>query len=218
MRKFPIIMALSLLLVLGLAMQASALSITYSGPGNYAITSPPGNAIVDEDYNALSLVETTGIGFESHDGFAVIDKAQTGEYLFFDKVVVLDDPNDLKTNFELTFNVLNTTPYTWSDYHLFILAQAPEITFAQSAEFKTADIAADAFSVAFSAVGTGSKEIAPGDTLHLNIAMDTSGLTEGYSFNLRQIATAVPLPPSALLLGSGILGLLGLGWRRKVRS
>ena len=25
---------------------------------------------------------------------------------------------------------------------------------------------------------------------------------------------AVPLPPSVLLLGSGILGLVGLGWRR----
>jgi hypothetical protein len=28
--------------------------------------------------------------------------------------------------------------------------------------------------------------------------------------------TAVPLPPSAWLLGSGFLGLLGLGWRRKM--
>jgi hypothetical protein len=27
--------------------------------------------------------------------------------------------------------------------------------------------------------------------------------------------SSVPLPPSLLLLGSGVLGLLGLGWRRK---
>ena len=30
--------------------------------------------------------------------------------------------------------------------------------------------------------------------------------------------TGVPLPPSALLLGSGLLGLAGLGWRRKKAS
>jgi hypothetical protein len=29
------------------------------------------------------------------------------------------------------------------------------------------------------------------------------------------VGSAVPIPPSALLLGSGLLGLLGLGWRRK---
>jgi hypothetical protein len=30
-----------------------------------------------------------------------------------------------------------------------------------------------------------------------------------------RLGTPVPLPPSALLLGSGLLGLVGLGWRRR---
>jgi hypothetical protein len=33
--------------------------------------------------------------------------------------------------------------------------------------------------------------------------------------NLRYSTSAVPLPPSALLLGSGLLGLVGFGWRRR---
>ena len=33
-------------------------------------------------------------------------------------------------------------------------------------------------------------------------------------FDLNQ-SNAVPIPPSALLLGSGLLGLVGIGWRRK---
>jgi hypothetical protein len=41
-----------------------------------------------------------------------------------------------------------------------------------------------------------------------------------FSTGLAQIGTApaVPIPPSVLLLGSGLLGLLGLGWRGKRRN
>ena len=39
---------------------------------------------------------------------------------------------------------------------------------------------------------------------------------DGTIYNLTALHTAaVPLPPSALLFGSGLLGLVGLGWRRR---
>jgi hypothetical protein len=34
-------------------------------------------------------------------------------------------------------------------------------------------------------------------------------------FKITVTSTPVPLPPSALLMGSGLLGLVGLGWRRR---
>jgi hypothetical protein len=76
-----------------------------------------------------------------------------------------------------------------------------------------------------------------GDALHPltstgnSFALDLSGLPNfqsGVGFNIlwgtaqcangpitENFSNVVPLPPSALLLGSGLLGLVGLGWRRR---
>ena len=109
----------------------------------------------------------------------------------------------------------NNTPYVWSDYHYFVLAQAPQITNANPAVLNP-EIAPDGFSVSFYA-DQANKLINPGDTQDFVLSFDTSDLTEGYSFNLRQIATAVPVPAALPLFGTGLLGLIGLGWR-KIRS
>jgi hypothetical protein len=42
----------------------------------------------------------------------------------------------------------------------------------------------------------------------------TPGISQDSDILIRDGASAVPLPPSVLLLGSGLLGLVGLGWRR----
>jgi hypothetical protein len=53
-----------------------------------------------------------------------------------------------------------------------------------------------------------------------NISFNASSQTPPSSFYSTQVLSgdvinAVPIPPSALLLGSGLLALAGLGWRRK---
>jgi hypothetical protein len=55
---------------------------------------------------------------------------------------------------------------------------------------------------------------------NLNISFNASGQTPPNAFSSTQVLSGdvvnmVPIPPSALLLGSGLLGLVGLGWRRK---
>jgi hypothetical protein len=44
---------------------------------------------------------------------------------------------------------------------------------------------------------------------------NNNGLPLGVDIEANTASSAVPVPPSALLLGSGLLGLVGLGWKRK---
>ncbi len=49
-------------------------------------------------------------------------------------------------------------------------------------------------------------------------ACDDLGVDADYNdmvVKVESIHSAVPIPPTALLLGSGLLGLVGLGWRRR---
>jgi hypothetical protein len=44
---------------------------------------------------------------------------------------------------------------------------------------------------------------------------DIEALTGNVLIENGASSSAVPVPPSALLLGSGLLGLVGFGWRSK---
>jgi hypothetical protein len=212
MRKISVIMALSLVVVFGWALQASAFDvIKISSDPNYAITDKNlSSHNTTEDYNATSVVP-----FPSHDGNAVVDLPGP---LYFDKELVFDDQDVKKSNFQITWDITNTSPYPWSDYHFIFLTDQGQVISApntSSAEFKGVTIIGNS-EVDFYYFPPGGSLIDPGDTLHITLGLDLTGLPEaGATILCQQIATtAVPLPATLPLLGSGLLGLISLGWRK----
>jgi hypothetical protein len=209
MRKISVIMVLSLALVFGLAMQASAFNVVNISGAPYFITDVSGHN-VKEDYNALSLVP-----FPSHDGFAVVNLP--GPPIWFDKEIFFNSDDAGDTNFQITWDITNTSPYAWSDYH-FILSDIGQVirdSNTNSAEFKGVTIIGNTEVDFFYDPPPGSL-IAPGETLHVTLALDLSGINPlGDIMLCRQIATAVPIPAALPLFGTGLLGLGLWGWRRK---
>jgi len=57
------------------------------------------------------------------------------------------------------------------------------------------------------------------DTAYFNGIYTVTGYGQNsVNYTLTGTLSTVPLPPSMLLLGSGLLGLVGLGWRRRQAS
>ena len=215
MRKISIILALSLALVFGLALQAAAFSVAYTNNAVYSVDSVAGNSVF-ETYSATQLIQ-----FASHDGFAVVGN----DPIYFDKGIVLTNP-DNPANTQTTWHITNDTPYTWSDYHVILLPTIPDaVRFddpnLNANDFKGADLVEDATGITeIDFYATAANQlVAPTETLNLTFPFVFTGADSfTYEFTMRQVATAVPVPPTALLMGSGLLGLGVLGWRRKFKS
>ncbi len=228
MKKFPIIMALSLGLVFGLALQgwANLDSVTnVGGSSNYTIDQVSG-VETKESYGLKNNTSAlTLIPYESHDGFAVVDKTK-GSPLFFDKEIAISSNNPNFDNQELVFHVDNNTQFSWSDYHFLLVFDS--VTPPDNLRFETpsdGDSTMKGRTLVLSGTNIveidffaqdAKQNIDPGtqSTFHLNFDFDTPE-SGSLTFDLRQVATAVPIPAALPLFGSGLLGLGLLGWRRK---
>lgn len=160
------------------------------------------NIAVDELYGEAFLKP-----YNSHDGFGIAN--ENGNY--FDTRFVLEDIGP----WTFTFNVTNTGPYTWSDYHFEFWNSdfTTRIPLLPLGPPPTSDIFANAAQedvfVEYWAPGL----VAPGATVQMSFAIiiDTVGQLD---FGLRQVATTVPEPTTAILFGIGLLGLAGISRRK----
>jgi hypothetical protein len=211
MKKISVITLLSLFVGFGLVLNAMAFDVIYPGSDpNYAITDKNLNSHnIKEDYNAKSLIP-----FPSHDGYAVVDLPGP---IWFDKEIIFDDKDAGDKNFQITWDIANTSPYTWSDYHFILsdIGQIISVPNTSSAEFKGVTLIGNT-EIDFFYDPPGGSLIATNETLHITLGFDLSNIDPaGATMTCRQIATAVPIPAALPLFGTGLLGLGLLGWRRQ---
>ena len=82
----------------------------------------------------------------------------------------------------------------------------------------TGDVVTFASSSALPFVGFSAS---PGDGFITSLSFNNNGAANDSNWPALDhfyVGTQVPIPPSAMLLGSGLLGLVGLGWRRRKES
>lgn len=207
MRKFSIVMALSLVMVFGLALNAMAFNVIKIGDAtsdpNFTVSVNPGNVI------------TEGYGFAGSilDGNNVVNPGP----VYFTKRMEFDagPPSDFKNNFEMEFFITNNTTFTWTDFHIDMENENQVINKAQAPGWFS-----DVIITGNTAIDFFTGTVAPGQILHLNLGFDTTGLVklpglDEADIEFTQIATAVPIPAALPLFGTGLLGLGLLGWRRK---
>ena len=176
--------------------------------------STPGELTVEEIY-----FESFRTPYPSHDGFAIVN-ASGG---FFDKVITIESGDSGIWTFN--FLVTNGGPYLWSDYHfefynadfsfpIGIPLGDPQWLLAWDNDiFQNSSVEAggipDRTSLNFWAPGWQANP----EQNHFILELDLdriSDILQADSFGIQQIATTAPEVGSLILVGSGLLGLMGL--------
>jgi hypothetical protein len=205
MRKFPLIGVLSLVLVLGLAASAAwavpILSINDTGEGN--VTAVPNSDL-------LNNPDITITANSSLNERVVVEILLTGTSF----ITGITSPT--KFGIEMLGAPNGDEPVgSVSDFASVQVDTTPSSpTATQTLHLDFVSDGADDFDGLFNQFT---------NTVDVFLTNITENGQQQLLFDFSPVlqitaASDVPLPASGFLLGSGLLGLLGLGWRRKIRS
>ena len=104
----------TLLLFSGSSHAYTGITIEGRWPDDNNITNfsdPPAIFTIQENYNEDELIP-----YPSHDGNAIVDITPEGDIHFFDSIITYD-PDSVGGQWQFEFEVKNSTPWDWSDYH-----------------------------------------------------------------------------------------------------
>jgi hypothetical protein len=231
---------MSLLVVTGLATGAAAATITdVTGSADYAIAGaqlfskgtggtndPSGKSYAGVQVN-ISYGADTLAPFPSQGGYAVLTGAGEPFDLTLQLATFDDDPGNTWDQLYVTLNVVNDSPFDWSDFHV----EFYDATFTQKLGLTLLQVGVGSTTYPYFTNVVFDQSSNYGDfggaELHFSSTTNTQGIGEsnqisfrwdwgnpldayaiGDTIGIRLIATTVPEPAATALLLAGVAGLL----------
>jgi len=205
MKRTKLLMMVAMALVICLPGMALVTIVNFDDlPTPYTATDGSVWGPVPSDYQGWTW--GGGWGVQNNDNFKS-NYNNTGDFPSLPNAAYNGNGSDVMTiNFNSTINLVSAYFRSWSQDDAFQSWSATLVTlkgYLGATELYTLDVNLSATGMVLTPINF--------------IGVDNVTFTKGSSDDqwwLMDHVNAVPLSPSVLLLGSGILGLVGLGWRR----